>query len=102
MIKLKDILNEKKTDYEVYHRSFGDSSTAARKMAERRGYTIDEDDWQDEVAMGGKNLRSRPAIGKTTRFTVGLLKNGKIQRKALSFQVYGMENGKYELTAYIN
>jgi hypothetical protein len=88
-------------DYQVYHKSFTDAADAARKMAEKRGFEIDEDDWQTQVALGGKNVRSRPSVGKETRFTVGLIKNGKPQRKALNFQVYGMKNG-YELNAYIN
>jgi len=71
-------------------------------MAEKKGYEIDEDDWQNKVALGGIYGRSRPAIGKTHKFSVGLLKNGKPQKKGLNFSVYGMEGGKYELVAYIN
>jgi hypothetical protein len=99
MIKLKDLLNE--ADYKVYHKSFTDAADEARQFAEKRGFEIDEDDWQSQIAMGGKNVRSRPSVGKDTRFTVGLLKDGKPQRKALQIQVYGMKNG-YELNAYIN
>ena len=46
--------------------------------------------------------RSRPAVGDTHTFTVGILKDGKPQRKALTFSVYGMPSGNYELVAYIN
>ena len=99
MIKLKDLLNE--AEYKVYHKSFTDAADEARKIAEKRGFEIDEDDWQSQIAMGGKNVRSRPSVGKDTRFTVGLLKGGKPQRKALQIQVYGMKSG-YELNAYIN
>lgn len=95
-------LKEAKQDYETYHNSFTDAATDAREMAEKRGYTIDEDDWWNEVASGGRYGRARPAIGKTHTFTVGLLKDGKPQRKALIFTVYGMESGRYELVAYIN
>ena len=98
--KLIDLLGEV-TDKETYHKSFSKAAEAAENFAGKRGYEINQDDWQSEVAMGGKNVRSRPSVGKTTRFTVGLLKNGKPQRKALHFQVYGMKNG-YELTTYIN
>jgi hypothetical protein len=52
--------------------------------------------------MGGKYSRSRPGVGKTHTFTIGLLRNGKPQRKALQISVYGMESGKFELTNYIN
>src|SRR6056300_803698 len=97
----KESVYLKEADYQVYHKSFTDADDEARKFAEKRGFEIDEDDWQSQIAMGGKNVRSRPSVGKDTRFTVGLLKGGKPQRKALQIQVYGMKNG-YELNAYIN
>ena len=92
-------LNE--AEYPVYHKSFTSAADAARAFAEKRGFEIDEDDWSTQIGMGGKNVRSRPSEGKTTEFTVGLLKGGKPQRKSLQIQVYGMKNG-YELNAYIN
>jgi len=99
MIRLKSLLKE--SDYKVYHKSFTDAAEEAKKLAEKRGFEIDEDDWHSQIVMGGKNLRSRPSEGKTTTFTVGLLKGGKPQRKSLQIQVYGMKNG-YELNTYIN
>ena len=92
-------LNE--ADYKVYHKSFTASADEARKFAEKRGFEIDEDDWQSQIGLGGRNIKSRPSVGKTHNFTVGLLKDGKPQRKALQISVYGMKNG-YELNAYIN
>ena len=92
-------LNE--SDYKIYHKSFTEASEEARKLAEKRGFEIDEDDWQSQIVMGGRNKRSRPSEGKTTEFTIGLVKNGKPQRKSLQIQVYGMKKG-YELNAYIN
>lgn len=92
-------LNE--AEYPVYHKSFTSAADAAKKYAEKRGFEVDEDDWSTQIGMGGKNVRSRPSEGKTTEFTVGLLKGGKPQRKSLQIQVYGMKNG-YELNAYIN
>jgi hypothetical protein len=35
-------------------------------------------------------------------FSVGLVKDGKPQKKNLNITLYGMESGKYELTYYIN
>jgi hypothetical protein len=99
---VKKSLKESKQGYETYHDSFTSAAEAAREMVENRGYTIDEDDWQTQVALGGRYGRSRPAIGKSHTFTVGLVKDGKPQRKALTFTVYGMESGKYELVAYVN
>ena len=92
-------LNE--ADYKVYHKTFTSAAGAAKEMAEKRGYEIDEDDWNSQIVMGGRNIKSRPSQGKTHEFTVALLKGGKPQRKALQISVYGMKNG-FELNAYIN
>ena len=103
---LKEVFNEKKTVNEAsdtYCKSASEAVTYAREMAEKKGYEIDEQDWFSQVAMGGKYSRFRPSTGKTTKAIVGLLKNGKPQRKSLSISLYGMPSGKtYELTYYIN
>lgn len=99
---VKNILKEGKQEFETYHNSFSEAATDAREMAEKRGYVIDEDDWLSKVAYGGKYGRARPAVGEYHTFTVGLFKDDKPQRKALTFTVYGMESGKYELVAYVN
>ena len=39
--------------------------------------------------------------GKTNRFSIELSKDGKVQKKHLHIQVYGMKS-KYELNAYIS
>lgn len=98
MIKLKELLNESKN---TYFKAAYEAAEYAREMAEKKGYEIDEDDWQTQIAMGGKHNRLRPGVGKTHSFTVGLTKNGKPQRKMLHISLYGMERG-YELTHYIN
>jgi hypothetical protein len=98
-IKLTDLLNEGNKD--TYFQTFSAASDFARDSAEKRGYVIDEDDWQTQVAFGGKYTRARPSIGKSHSFIIGLSKNGKPQRKSLSFQVFGMPSGNYELTHYI-
>jgi len=87
---------------EEYYKSASDAADAARKYAEKKGFEIDEDDWQTQIAMGGKHNRLRPGVGKTHSFSVGLTKNGKPQRKALNISLYGMDSGKFELTTYIN
>jgi hypothetical protein len=92
----------KENSVETYHNSFTHAAEAAKAYAIKKGYEINEDDWQTQVALGGRYSRSRPGVGKTHSFTVGLLRNGKPQRKGLNFSVYGMESGKYELTAYVN
>jgi hypothetical protein len=108
MITLKSILEDAKINTKIdeandtYFKSFTDAVEFARKATEKRGFTIDEDDWQTQIAFGGKYTRSRPSKGKTNSFTVGLLKNGKPQRKSLQISVFGMPSGSYELTHYIN
>jgi hypothetical protein len=108
MITLKSIIAEAKISTKVneandtYFNSFTDAVNYARKATEKRGFEINEDDWQTQIALGGKYSRSRPSVGKTNTFSVGLLKGGKPQRKNLNISVYGMESGKFELTHYIN
>jgi len=108
MITLKSILEDAKINVKLdeandtYFKSFTQAVEYARKATEKRGFTIDEDDWQTQIAFGGKYTRSRPSKGKTNSFTVGLLKNGKPQRKSLQISVFGMPSGSYELTHYIN
>lgn len=99
MIKLKDLMSESN---ETYFKSFTDAASAAKAYAMKKGYEIDEDDWQSQIAFGGKYSRSRPSVGKTNSFSIGLLRNGKPQRKALNISVYGMDSGNFELTNYIN
>ena len=108
MITLKSILEDAKINTKIdeandtYFKSFTDAVEFARKATEKRGFTIDEDDWQSQIAFGGKYSRSRPSKGNTNSFTVGLLKKGKPQRKSLQISVFGMDSGSYELTHYIN
>jgi len=98
--ELKSILKEYK--YKLYHKSFTEAATEARKVAEKKGFEIDEENWTTEVAFGGKYKRARPSVGKSNSFSVALIKNGKPQRKHLHFQVYGMESGSFELNAYVS
>ena len=108
MITLKSILEDAKINTKIdeandtYFKSFTQAVEYARKATDKRGFTIDEDDWQTQIAFGGKYTRSRPSKGKTNSFTVGLLKNGKPQRKSLQISVFGMDSGSYELTHYVN
>jgi len=97
-MKLTDLLNE---NYKVYHKSFSEAAQEAIKVAKKKGFDVDEEDWQNEVAMGGRYNRARPATGDTHDFKVALTKNGKPTKKFLVFQVYGMKN-QFELNAYIS
>ena len=86
--------------YLLHHDSFTACATEARKVAQGQGYEVDENNWQHEVTFNGPYTRARPDVGQAHRFTVSLLRNGKEHRKALHFQVYGMETC-FELNVYI-
>jgi hypothetical protein len=81
----------------VYFKSYTAAIEAARAAALKKGFEVDDDEMFTKVGMNSK----RPSVGKTTRVSLELIKNGKPQRKMLHIQVYGMKNG-YELNSYIN
>ena len=86
---------------DLYFDTFSAAVQHARARAESKGYEIDADDWFREVSTGP----GKPREGKTARMTIGLIKNGKPQRKALQIIVYNRGNNvrdNYELTHYIN
>ena len=73
MIKLTDILNEGKYDYEVYHSSYSSAVQEAERLAQKKGYEVDEDDWWRKISTGPK----KPSKGKTNSVNVKLTKNGQ-------------------------
>lgn len=93
----KQFINESKSKYQIYHNTYSSAVNAALEYAKLRGYDVVEDDVWNEISIGPK----KPSDGKTNRATIGLLKNGKPQRKALHIQIYGMGN-KFELNAYVS
>ena len=97
-MKLSKVLNE---NYKIYHKSFSSAAQEAVKMATKKGYEVDQDDFESEVTMGGRYNRARPGVGKTHEFKVGLTRRGKPVKNMLVFQVYGMKN-QFELNAYIS
>jgi hypothetical protein len=93
---VKESVTEAKSDYEVYHKSYTSAIQAAKEYAEKKGYEINDDDSFRQIGMGPR----KPSEGKTNKFSIELSKDGKVQRKKLQIQVYGMRNS-YELNAYI-
>jgi hypothetical protein len=93
---VRESVTEAKTPYEVYHKSYTSAIEAAREYAEKKGFEIDNDDSFRKIGMGPR----KPSEGKTNSFSIQLTKDGKLQRKQLHIQVYGMKNS-YELNAYI-
>jgi hypothetical protein len=83
--------------YQIYHPSYSSAVQHALSQAEKQGFTVDMDDYTQKVAFGPK----KPSAGKTNSFSITLMdKSGKISKKKLQMQVYGMEGGKYELNMY--
>jgi hypothetical protein len=98
--QLKKIIEENKKD-EIYFDTFSEAVGKAKSYAESKGYEIDEDDWWRKITTGS----GRPKEGKTTRSSIGLIKNGKPQKKSLHIQVYNMGlsfKNNYELNYYIS
>ena len=94
-----DTVKEAKgSNSQLYHNSFSAAVQHAMKQAQKKGYEVDEEDWQRKVASGP----SKPSAGKTNRYTVNLMKNGKPVKQKLQMQVYGMDSGKYELNMYVS
>jgi hypothetical protein len=81
MITLKSIIENAKLNpktkvqeaNETYFKSATEAVMYARTQAEKRGFEIDPQDWNSEITMGGRYSRTRPGVGKTHSFSVGLL-----------------------------
>ena len=81
------------TGYELYHRDFSSAMQHAYKHAKNKfGIDVDPEEIDSKVASGPR----KPSKGKTNSYRL-LDKGGK---KAIQVQVYGMDNGKYELNMY--
>ena len=98
-VKVGESVNEAN---DTYFKTAGEAVEFAKTKAEKKGFEIDEDDWNNQITHGGRYSRLRPSVGKTHSFQIGLLKKGKPQRKGLSISLFGMDSGNYELTYYIN
>lgn len=90
--------NEAKgSDYTINHKTFSSAVQHAIEVVEKRGYEVDEEQWDQKVALGPK----KPSKGKTNTYTIDLLKNGKETPRKLQMQVY-YDEGRYELNMYIS
>jgi hypothetical protein len=90
-------LMEAKETYTISHKTFSSAVQHALAQAEKRGYTVDEDDWDRKVAMGPR----KPGTGKTNSYEIALMKDGKETKRKLQMQVY-YDQGRYELNMYIS
>jgi DNA-binding ferritin-like protein len=82
--------------YTVNHKTFSSAVQHAIEVAEKRGFQVDDDDWDRKVALGPK----KPSSGKTNMYSIDLMKNGKSVKQKLHMQVY-YDEGRYELNMYI-
>jgi hypothetical protein len=91
----KESLSED-SKYTVNHKTFSSAVQHAQAQAEKQGFEIDGDEWDRKVAMGPK----KPSSGKTNRYIIDLMKNGKEVNRRLHMQVY-YDEGRFELNMYI-
>ena len=96
---VKSVKEELELDegYTINHKTFSSAVQHAKDQVEKQGYTIDDDEWDRNVAMGPR----KPGTGKTNRYTIDLMKNGKETRRKLQMQVY-YDEGRYELNMYVS
>jgi len=90
-------IEESKDSYQINHKTFSSAVQHAKQQVEKRGYEIDDDEWDRKVATGPR----KPSRGKTNIYTIDLMKNGKESRRKLQMQVY-YDEGRYELNMYIS
>lgn len=94
---------QKRQPEAIYFDSYTAALNAARAKAEKRGYTIDEDDWNAKVTHG---FPGRPDEGNTTNIRIHLLKDGKPAKPMLIISVYGRQTSlmknSFELTSYVS
>jgi hypothetical protein len=96
-VKLVEQTLTEKSEYELYHNDYSSAVQEALRLAQSKGYTVDEDDYFNKVASGPR----KPDKGNTNSFSVILTKDGKEVREQLHMQIYNMGN-KYELNVYIS
>jgi hypothetical protein len=90
------VFTEAKSDYTINHKTFSSAVQHAVEVAKKRGYEVDEEDYDRKVALGPR----KPSKGKTNSYSIDLTKNGKPVKQKLQMQVY-YDEGRYELNMYI-
>lgn len=97
MKNFRSLIQESKESYTIKHKTYSSAVQHAHSVAEKRGFQVDEEDWDRKVALGPK----KPSSGKTNSLHINLLKNGKEVKQKLHIQVYNADNEFYELNMYI-
>jgi hypothetical protein len=89
-----------KDEYTLYHSSLTYAIQEVDRYLARQGYEMDKEHAADVIGMGP----AKPSKGKTNRYTVKILKNGKEQKKRVHIQVYnrGTSTNTFELNTYVS
>lgn len=97
---LKNSQTEEAELEENYHPSYTSAIQTAVKHAEKRGYKVDPEDYDNKVATGPR----KPSEGKTVSHVLKLTKDGKESKKTLAVQIYNRGGNKtpFELNHYIS
>ena len=83
--------------YDIYHKDYSSAMQHSYAQVKKKGYEVDPKEIDDKVASGPR----KPSSGKTNKFILGLMKNGKPVKQNLHVQVYN--TGKsYELNMYVD
>ena len=83
--------------YDIYHKDYSSAMQHSYAQVKKQGYEVDPKEIDDKVASGPR----KPSSGKTNKFILGLMKNGKPVKQNLHVQVYN--TGKsYELNMYVD
>jgi len=88
---------KKGSSYKVYHDTLSEAVSETLGNLADKGLYVDKDDLFNEVTIG----QAKPGVSKTNKYMLALYdKDGNPAKKIVHFQVYGLENGKYELNMY--
>lgn len=99
--EFRETLKEAKgSNYQIYHKTYSAAvQHAINHVFDKMGYEVDSQDFFNKVSSGPR----KPSPGKTNSFSIDLFdkRTAKPVRQKLHMQVYGMDNGKYELNMYV-
>ena len=77
-MKFKEYMNEKKSDYVIYHKSYTNAVTEIENFVKKNGFTLDDETDKEDIGTQMFNLvgsgHSKPTNGKTNRFNFDLYK----------------------------
>jgi len=80
----------------LYHNTMSDAFRHVEKELKSKGVEFDQEEFFQKVSAGPR----KPTVGQTNSYNI-LLKGTKGKKQKFAHvQVYGMDNGKYELNWY--